>query len=949
MTRGFERPLSLVVAATLIAGAVVVGRAQQPTASDPTTAPLQAVIPVDPAITTGRFPNGLRYYIRKNGKPEDRAELRLAVNAGSVLEDDDQRGLAHFVEHMAFNGTRNFPKLDIVNFVQSIGMRFGSHLNAYTSFDETVYQLQVPTDREDVMDRAMLVLSDWAQHVTFDPEEIDKERGVVMEEWRLGRGVQGRLRDKQFPVLLAGSRYADRLPIGTPEVLQNFRHDRLIQFYKDWYRPDLMAVVAVGDFEVADVEALIRKHFASIPAATTRRERPAYQVPARAGTSYGIASDTELTTTSVQVYNTMPARDQSTVGAYRQMMLVDRMFTGMLNTRLSEIALKPGAPFLGAATGIGRLVSTTETKTLSAAVRENGVEAGLDAIFTEAARVTTFGFTEPELERQKVNMLRSFERAIAERDNQQSDDLAAEYIRNFTTDEPIPGIAYEYELYKRFVPTITLAELNAMAATLSPDRNRTVIVSAPQKPGLVLPTEAKLAAVMTSATAKTLTAYEDTVSREPLLRTPPAPGRVVSTTTKEPYGITEWTLSNGVRVILKPTTFRQDEVLVTAFSPGGTSLASDADLIPAETAAQVVGAGGLGNFDAVNLRKVLTGKVASAGASIGDYFEEINGSASPKDIETLFQTIYLRFTQPRSDPTMFSVLTDQLKVALANQRNTPEFAFNEAFASAMWQDHLRAKPMTLQNVDDMDLTRSLAFYRDRFADAGDFTFVFIGSFDPATLRPFVETYLASLPSTGRKESWKDVGLRRPRGVVERRVLKGLDAKSQTRLVFTGPFQFNQERRVTIRAMAMVLEGTLREALREELGGTYGVSVSANYSKIPSPEYSVSIAFGSAPERADALVQVALDRIEALKRNGPDERDVTNIKEIMLREYESNSRSNGFFLREISARYQNGEDLKDLFALPEFYRAINGPAIQAAAKEYFGANMVRVQQFPEGFK
>ncbi len=870
------------------------------------------------------------------------------MNAGSVLEDDDQRGLAHFVEHMAFNGTKNFPKQDIVNFVQSIGMRFGSHLNAYTSFDETVYQLQVPTDRAEVMDRAMLVLSDWAQNVSFDPVEIDKERGVVLEEWRLGRGAQGRLRDKQFPVLLAGSRYADRLPIGTPEVLQNFKHERLTQFYKDWYRPDLMAVVAVGDFEVKDVEALVRKHFASIPAAATRRERPAYQVPPRAGTSYVIAADAEITTTSVQVYNTMPARDQATIGAYRQMMLVDRMFTGMLNTRLSEIALKPGAPFLGAGTGIGRLVRTTETTTLSAAVRENGVEAALDAIFTEAARVTKFGFTEPELDRQKVNMLRGFERAMAEQENQQSDDLAAEYIRNFTTDEPIPGIAYEYELYKRFVPTITLAELNTMAATLSPNQNRTVLVSAPQKPGLVLPTEAKLAGVMMAATSKTLTAYEDSVSREPLLRAAPTPGRVVATATKDAFGITEWTLSNGVHVVLKPTTFRQDEVLVTAFSPGGTSLASDADLIPAETAAQVVGAGGLGTFDAVNLRKVLTGKVASAGASIGDYFEEINGSASPKDLETLFQTIYMRFTQPRADPTMFTVLTDQLKVALANQRNTPEFAFSEAFASAMWQDNIRAKPMTLENVDEMSLDKSMAFYRNRFSDASDFTFVFVGSFEPNAIRPLVETYLASLPSTGRKESWRDVGLRRATGIVQRRVMKGIEAKSQTRLVFSGPFEYDQQRRVTVRAMAMVLEGKLREALREDLGGTYGVGVSASYSKIPRPEYSISISFGSSPERADALVDVALSKIADLKANGPDERDVNNIREIMLREYESSSRQNGFFLREISARYQHGEELADLFALPDFYRKINGPAIQAAAREYFGANMVRVQQFPEGF-
>jgi zinc protease len=942
---------TLAATAALVAASLVVGTAQQPAApgAPPATAPLTATIPVDPVITTGRFANGLRYYIRANKKPETRAELRLAVNAGSVLEADDQRGLAHFAEHMAFNGTRNFPKQDIINFVQSIGMRFGNHLNAYTSFDETVYMLQVPTDRPEFLERAMLVMSDWAQHVTFDPVEIDKERGVVLEEWRLGRGAQGRLRDKQFPVLLAGSRYADRLPIGTPEVLQNFTHDRLVQFYKDWYRPDLMAVVAVGDFDVPAVEALVRKHFASIPAAVNPRPRPAYEVPPRPGTAYALASDVELTTTSVSVYHTMPARDQTTLNAYRQMMLIDRMFAGMFNARLSELAVKPGAPFVGAGAGLGRLVRTTEVTTLSAAVRENGVEAGLDALFTEAARVARFGFTAPELERQKTNMMRAIERAMAEKDNQQSDDLAAEYIRNFTTDEPIPGLAYEYELYKRFIPTITLAEVNALAKGWSPDRNRTVVVSAPEKPGLVLPTEATLAAVMSAAETKTIAAYEDVASTQPLVASPPRPGRIVSTSSKDAFGITEWTLSNGVRVVLKPTTFRQDEVLVAGFSPGGTSLAAEADLVAAETAAQVVSAGGLGGFNAVDLRKALTGKAAGAGASIGDYFEEISGSASPKDLETLFQMIYLRFTAPRSDPAMFTVLTDNLKVGLANQRNTPEFAFSEALASAMWGNHPRAQPMTLERVAEMDLDRSMAFYRDRFADAGDFTFVVVGSFDPKALRPFVEQYLAALPSTGRRESWKDVGLRRARGRVERSVLKGIEPKSQTRIVFSGPFEYDQEHRVMIRAMAMVLEGTLRDALREDLGGTYGVGVSAGYAKIPTPEYTLTISFGSAPDRADSLVDVALERIERLKTNGPDERDVSNIREIMLREYESNSRQNGFFLREIAARYQHGEDLADLFNLPSFYRKITGEAIQEAARRYFGENVVRVQQFPEGFQ
>ncbi|MCC7010679.1 MAG: insulinase family protein [Acidobacteria bacterium] len=943
-----RRALLLLITAAFVVSSWLVGTAQAPPpAANPAAAALTDTMPVDTRITTGRFPNGLRYYVRANKKPEGRAELRLAVNAGSVLEDDDQRGLAHFVEHMAFNGTTNFPKQDIVNFVQSIGMRFGNDLNASTGFDETVYMLQVPTDRAPVLDRAMLILRDWATNVTFDPAEIDKERGVVLEEWRLGLGAQGRLRDKQFPVLLQGSRYATRLPIGTPETLRTFPHDRLRQFYNDWYRPDLMAVVAVGDFDVAQIQALIKKHFEPIPAAVNPRPRPVYTLPDHPGTRYAIATDPELGGTSVSVYHTVPARDQSTIAAYRQQLVVERLFTGMLNARLSELAVKPGAPFLGAGADIGAFVRTVSTTTLAASVRETGVEPGLDALFTEAARVARFGFTPSEFERQKTTMLRNLERAMAEFDNQQSASLAAEYIRNFTTDEPIPGLAYEYELYKRFLPEISLDEMNALARTWAPDNNRIVVVSAPAKAAAALPTEARLAAVMASASKKTLTAYEDTVSAQPLVANAPRPGTIASTTRKPEFGITEWKLSNGATVVLKPTTFRQDEVLMRAFSPGGTSLVPDQDYIPAETAAHVVAAGGVGAFNAVDLRKALTGKAAAAGPSIGEYFEELNGTASPKDLETLFQLVYLRFTQPRADPAMFSVITDQTRVALANQRNSPEFAFNEALTNALWQGHPRSKILSAEDLDRMDLQKSLAFYKERFADAGGFTFVFVGSFDPAAIEPLAERYLASLPSSGRQEQWRDVGLRRATGVIERTVRKGTEPKAQTSIVFTGPFQYDQAHRVTLRAMAMVLEGALRNSLREDLGGTYGVGVSSSAAKVPVPGYTLSISFGSDPARTDALIRTVFDDIDALKTNGPDERDVRNIREILTREYESSSRQNGFLLREITARYQNGEDLADLFALPKFYEQINGPEIQEAARRYFNANnVITVKLVPE---
>jgi zinc protease len=941
-----RRLLLPLFAIAAVAGSATLLSARQTPGRPPATAPLADKIPADPSITTGQFTNGLRYYVRRNAKPVDRAELRLVVNVGSVLEEDDQQGLAHFVEHMAFNGTTHFPKLDIVSFMESIGMRFGPSVNAFTSFDETVFMLEVPTDKLDVLDRAMLILEDWAHNVTFDPAEIDKERGVIMEEWRLRRGAAARLQDRQFPVLLADSRYATRLPIGKPEIIQNFKHDRLTTFYKDWYRPDLMAVIAVGDFDSSAMENLIKAHFASIPAPRNPRKRPVYTVPTRRSPAYVIASDPELSRTQVSVYNTMPTRDESTIGDYRRQ-IVEGLFAGMLSARFAEMARKPDAPFLGAGAGRGSLVRTAEASTLSAAVKDDGVERGLEALFVEADRVARFGFTATELDREKRDIARSLERAVTEKDNQNSADLAAEYSRNFLEAEPIPGIVYENELYKRFLPGISLDELNALARTWSPDRSRVVMVSAPEKPGLSLPTQAQLQAVIAGAAAKATTPYTDTTTTAPLLAGTPAPGRVTATSTIPSIGVTEWTLSNGVKVILKPTTFKQDEIVFRGFSEGGSSLASDADFMPARTAAQVVAAGGVGTQSAQDLRRNLSGVIASAMPSIGTYEESISGGGSPKDLETMFQLIYLRFTAPRADPQIFGVMRDQTKAALANQDAQPEFAFSKALTAALTGDHLRTRPLTPAMVDQMDLEKSMAFYKDRFSDASGFTFVFVGSFEPATLRPFAEKYLASLPSTGRHETWKDVGIRRPTDVVEARVVKGIEPKSQARIVFSGPFQYDPVHRAVIRAMAMVLEGRLRQTLREDLGGTYSVSVSPSLDRIPRPEYTLSIGFGSDPARTDTLVDRVFTEITRLKDEGPSDKDLADVKEILVREFESGSLQNGFLMNQIAGRTEAHEDLESLFHIPDVYRAITAADIQTAATTYFDTKRyVKVTLFPE---
>lgn len=938
--------LMLLIAA-IVAVLCQVGAPQQAATIPAQSTALTQQMPVDPQITMGKFANGMRYYIRANKKPEKRAELRLVVKAGSILEDDDQQGMAHLVEHMAFNGTQHFPKHDLIEFIESLGMRFGADLNAYTSFDETVYILTVPTDKPETLDRALLILEDWAHNVSFDQKEIDQERGVVMEEWRLGRGAGSRMRDKEFPIMFKGSRYADRLPIGKPEIIQNGKPERLKKFYSDWYRPDLMAIVAVGDFDKAAIEKMVTAHFASIPAATKPRPRPTYDIPDHPGTVYAIATDKEATTTTVEVDNILPAREQGSISDYRQR-TVDRLFSGMLSGRFSELAQKPDAPFIFAGGGRGSfLARTKESATLVALVKEDGIERGLDALLGEAERVSRFGFTATELDRQKQSVLVSYQRLAIEKDNTLDANLAGEYIRNFLINEPLPSAEDEYALHQRFLPGITLDEINKLAKEWYPGGNRLVVVNAPEKSGLVIPDETKLAAVIKAEATKDLKPYVDTVGSAALLESIPAPGAIAKTTTKEAAGITEWELSNGVKVVLKPTTFKADEILFRATSPGGTSLATDKDYIPASTAAQVITAGGVGKFNAIDLRKYLTGKVASASPFIGELEEGLSGSSSRKDLETMFQLIYLRFTQPRADATAFGVQATQTKTLLANQAVVPEYAFFEALTTARYQNHIRRRLPTPATVEEWNLDKSLAFYKDRFADASDFTFVFVGSFDLATMKPLVERYLGALPSIHRKEAWKDVGVRTPAGIVEKKVEKGVEPKSEAAIVFSGRFEFDQTHRVAIRAMAEILQTRLLETIREELGGTYSISARPNFQRDPNPEYSIAIQFGCAPQRTDDLIKRVFEEIEKFKTNGPTEKQVTDEKEALLREFETNSKLNNYLLSQITQKYQIGEDPAGLWKIPEYYQKIDAAMIQQAAKTYLNTNtFVKVTLFPE---
>jgi zinc protease len=951
-----QRLASCSLAASVLLAAAPVAFAQVPAAGRETSAesvasyPLTQKMPVDPEVTVGTLSNGLRYYVRANAKPPKRAELRLVVKAGSVLEDDDQRGLAHFVEHMEFEGTRRFPRQGVIQFLSSLGLGIGPDANAATSYDDTQYTLRVPTDVPGTLDRALMVLEDWAQSATFDESAIEHERGIVLSEWRMRLGAGERTQDKIRRVQLEGSRYADRTPIGTPEVIQKATRDQLLRFYRDWYRPDLMAVIVVGDIDRDQVVGMIKQRFSSLTVPIGAKPRPAYDVPDKATTRFAIVTDKEITSTAVAVSDLRPARDQGSVGGYRDIML-DQLFGAMLDARLDELSQRESPPFLRAAANRG-LFPTPRTKdeaVLQALVANDGVPRGLDALLTELQRVIRFGFTEGELSRAKEDMMRNYERVVTESPDRESASRADEYTRNFLQSEALPTIWQELAFHRRFMPGVTLAELNALAHDWFPDQNRVVIVSAPDAPGVVMPDQAQLAKVVSSVAAKKLEPYVDTAAGQALMDAPPSRGTIVKTTTRAEAGITEWKLSNGATVVLKPTTLKEDQILFRAAAPGGTSLASDADFVSARVADDVVPAGGVGKFSSVMLDRLLVGKAVAVSPYIGEISQGMGGGSTPQDLETMFQLIYLRFTQPRADPTVFAALASQAKALLANRTASPDVVFDQTIDAVLSGNHPRRQPETAATVDKWDLAKSLAFYKARFADASNFTFVFVGSFTPETMKPLVETYLASLPATHAGETWRDPGISPPSGVINRTIEKGIAPKSQVAIVFSGPFVYDDAHKLALRAMTMVLESRLFDTIRQELGGTYSIEANPGMQKIPRPEYSVRIEWTSDPEKTASLVQRVFDEIDFVRNIDYSPAQVARIREALLREFERNSQDNRYLLNQIGRKYEEGEaaDVAAAINLPDRIAKLTADQIEEAAKTYLNTqNYVKVTLVPE---
>lgn len=907
-------------------------------------APTDSLLPVDSAVAVGTLPNGLRYYIRVNHRPQHRAELRLVVNAGSILEDSDQLGLAHFVEHMAFNGTTHFAKQELVDYIESIGMRFGADLNAGTSFDETVYQLQVPTDSAQIVRKAFQILEDWAHGVSFDTAEIRKERGVVMEEWRLGRGAEQRMLDKELPVIFRGSRYAERLPIGTPECIQSCPPAAIRRFYTTWYRPDLMAVVAVGDFDPKAIEALIRERFGALAAPGAPRARERISVPPRSKPEVFVASDPEATSTSVSVYLLRPSGRRGTLSAWRADLL-EQLAAGILNERLYELTRKSNPPFMGAGAGRGELVRTTEAFSFGAAVPDSGVRRGLEAVLTELERAGRHGFTAAELDRARREYLRSLEQAYAERDKTESSSLTGEYVEHFLTGAAIPGIGYDFARAQAVLPGIALADLNAVAQGWLAVGAPVILVNTPEKNRSAVPSPEALLGLFAAVKRAEIAPYVETVSAEALVPGTLPAAAITSERRDSALGTLEWNLANGVRVILKPTDFKADELVLQAWSPGGLSLAPDSLLTSARFASQLMSVSGVGAFSAVDLQKKLAGKAVSLSPYIGSYEQGLTGQASPRDVETLLQLAYLYFTAPRLDSAAVGAFLGNFRAALANRSASPQVAFQDTLTVTLTQHHPWGRPLTSATADEVRPAAALEYYRRRFSNAAGFTFFVVGSFEPDSIRPLIQRYLGNLPSGSTLDRAGDPGIRPPAGVVERVVRKGIEPKSQTAMVFTGAAKLSRLERSVLSALGSVLELRLREELREELGGTYSVGVSASASRVPRDEYRVSISFGSDPARADTLVRAVFAQIDTLQTTGPRPADVAKVKETLIRSRETNLRQNGWWLGQLLASVRDGDP--PAAPLDPLLATLTADSLRAAARAYLDrTRFVRVTLLPE---
>lgn len=911
---------------------------------------LEELVPLDDKVHTGQLENGLKYYIQYNPKPENKLELRLALKAGAMQENENQLGLAHFVEHMAFNGSEHFEKNELISYLQSIGVAFGSDLNAYTSFDETVYMLPIPTDEEEKLNNGFQVMRDWAGGLLLNAEDIDAERGIVVEEWRTGQGVSQRLRDAYLPVLLHESRYAERMPIGKMDIIRNAADSLVRQFYQDWYRPDLMAVVAVGDVAPDKVEKMIKEYFSDLENPTNAPEREYYNVPAHKENFVKIITDEEAPGIQVQLYYKQEARPSNSYEDYKGRIL-RTMFGGMITQRLDEIRQKPDAPFIFAGARYGNLVKPLDFFTISGVVGPGKLTDGLVSFLTENQRVVQHGFTQGELERVKRSLLNSAEKSYKEMDKVESRTLVGRYVSHFLNSSFADGPENRHRFYQEIIPKITLEEVNGIAKELIKEENIVLIVTAPEKDKETLPKEEALLAVLENASAIQTTPYKEDLLREELMLAKPTPGKVVDVTRNEAVNVTTVTLSNGMKVYFKPTDYKNDEIIFTASSEGGTSLYSMEDHYSANYAGTAINIMGIGDFSPSQLKKVLAGKNVQVTPNISTYSESISGATTPGDFEMALQLIHLYFTSPRMDKSLWEVFLANQKNQLESASVNPDFQFNKRVNEIISNGNPRGRGIyTADQLDSIDLNHSLKIYEERFANAADFNLLFTGNIDLESMLPLVAQYLGSLPGDpSEKEDFIDLGLTPPQDRKET-IKVGVDDKSQVILYFSGETAYNLKKSQQLSYLGEILTIKLIETLREEIGGVYGVGARGSLSRVPEERFNFSISFPCGPESVDKLKAAVWEQIQKIQEEGPDEADLEKVRETKRLALEENMKRNGFWHGQLNAAINGDLPLDTVLGAEDRVLGVRADQVKEAANTYLQKPyLLEITRYPANFE
>ena len=877
-------------------------------------------LPVDKNVRIGQLDNGLTYYIRHNKLPENRAEFYIAQKVGSILEEPQQRGLAHFLEHMAFNGTKNFPGddkgLGVIPWCETVGIKFGTNLNAYTSIDETVYNISnAPIDRTGVLDSCLLILHDWSNYILLKDDEIDKERGVIREEWRSRNSGMLRVYTDLLPTIYQGDKYADCMPIGSIDVINNFPYKDIRDYYHKWYRPDLQGIVIVGDIDVDTVEAKLKAVFADVQKPVNPAERTYYPVTDNKEPIVAIGTDKEVDDPSIEIYfkqDATPDSEKNNVG-YLASQYMTSMISSMLNARLSELVQSANPPFTRASSYYSDffVAKTKEAFALSASSKADGIETALKTLLQETERARRFGFTESEYARARANYLQSLESAYNEREKTKHGSYVREYVQNFLNGEPIPGIEAEYAMMNQLAPNIPLQAMNMVMQQLVPDSNQVVIIAGPAKEGLKYPTKEEVINLLKGMKDLDLQAYVDKVSDEPLMKEAPKGGKIISEKEGDIYGSTKLVLSNGVTVYVKKTDFKADEIRMKGTSLGGKSIFPDKDALNFAVMDNVIAVGGLGNFSQVDLTKVLAGKKVSVNAGLGATTENVFGTCSPKDFETMMQLTYLTFTAPRKDAEAFESFKNRIKAQLERAQANPLSSINDSLQKAMYNNHPRVVMMKPEMVDQIDYDRILEMYNDRFKDASDFTFYFVGNIDLETAKPLIAEYLGALPAINRKETFKDTKMSIRKGVYKNEYAKEQQTPTATIVfLYSGKAPYTLKNDILLSFATQVLDMVYTEEVREKEGGTYGVNCFGDLQKYPKEQLLLQIVFQTDPAKKDKLAGIVVDELKKLAAEGPSDVHLQKVKEYMLKKYADNQKENGYWMNNLNDYFYYGMDMTE---------------------------------------